>query len=644
MPIVTSTPAARRRSLLASIAASSLIIVGLSGIDSATAPPATAHGEFGSLPTGDGPQAIAMAAGFAYIANRLDDSVTVYDTSDWSLETTLNVGSNPYNISASNDQSVVWVSNVDDGTISIIDTSTNLVIDTLSTGGRPREVIFTADDTTAYVLNSQLALVQAVNTSTQAITELGSSLPSPTYGVLSADEQQLYFTGLGGIDRVVRLDLVSEIYDYNATVPLPDSGRANDLLLSPDGTQLWATVQAESSTYVAILNPTATEVITTIPLAGVPGGFDFSATGDFVYVTEYSLDQVSLIDLATLEVVSSVRVGDEPYSVASDSTGKVAVTNFFDDTISIVGLETERLAGQSRFATAVEVSKRAFPSGANTVFLANGLNFPDALSAGPAAGLLDGSLLLTAPTSLPSVVRDELVRLAPDTIYIVGGVSAVSASVKAAVEAIDFGPEPQPTVERLFGASRYDTAEVVVSTVWDSLTVPEVFIATGRNYPDALSAGAVAAAEGVPVILVDGTRSTVPPSTLALIADLAPTQITIAGGANVVSAGIMTQLTTAFGGDVRRLSGASRYETSTAISADAYASSESVIFATGANFPDALAAASLAARANAPLYLVPKSCVTPGGMEAVFGGQATYLFLLGSESVVTADVASLSPC
>lgn len=94
-----------------------------------------------------------------------------------------------------------------------------------------------------------------------------------------------------------------------------------------------------------------------------------------------------------------------------------------------------RLAGSDRYATAVAVSSGTFAT-ATTVFVATGLNFPDALGGGPVAGGLPGPLLLVPGTSLPSTVATELSRLDPGTVVILGGTSAVSDGVASQIESL----------------------------------------------------------------------------------------------------------------------------------------------------------------------------------------------------------------
>jgi putative cell wall-binding protein len=91
-----------------------------------------------------------------------------------------------------------------------------------------------------------------------------------------------------------------------------------------------------------------------------------------------------------------------------------------------------RVSGEDRFATSAAVSRLAHPSGAATVYLATGTAFPDALAAGPVAGLRGAPLLLTGGSALPASIVGELARLRPSAIVVAGGEGAVSAEVLAA--------------------------------------------------------------------------------------------------------------------------------------------------------------------------------------------------------------------
>src|SRR4051794_7811734 len=92
---------------------------------------------------------------------------------------------------------------------------------------------------------------------------------------------------------------------------------------------------------------------------------------------------------------------------------------------------TTRLAGADRYATAAAVAHASFSSGVPVAFVVTGLSFPAALAAGPAAAHRRGPVLLVGHDTIPTSTRDELTRLHPGAIVVVGGLGAVSDAVKA---------------------------------------------------------------------------------------------------------------------------------------------------------------------------------------------------------------------
>ena len=628
--------------MLAALLTATVLAAVFTAVGNATAPGAEAHGSLGTLPVGNGPSGIGVNADgtLAMVANTDDGTVTVLDIGEQiSVVDTIAVGGEPTGVTFTPDGTEAWVSTWTGNNVKVIDVATLAVIDTVSAGNGSLSVVFSNDGETAWVINYNGNSVGVVDTDTRALlrTITGpSGFALPQRGIVSSDGATLTIAGSAG--GYYRIDTSDDSVETTSI-----SGFFLQIAATPDESEHWV---LDNGGFVKIIDPQTGALLDTVTTGGATNAITLG--WDETQMLISTVLGTEIYDIETRSLRGTMAPVDELGGIAV-IPGQNRALRALDsqDAVAVLGFEQERLAGADRFRTAVEVSKRAFPTPAvpgpdplaPVVFVANGLDFPDALAAGPAAGKLGGSLLLTNPTSLPTVVRDEIVRLDPSTIYIVGGTGAVSASVEAALTLI------QPNVIRLAGASRYQTGAAIVEEAWDGLTVPEVFIATGRNYPDALSAGAVAAGEGIPVILVDGNLASVPASTLALITELAPAQITIAGGTGVVSAGIMSQLTTTFGSaEVRRLAGANRYATSTAINLDAYPTNGGVIFATGGGFADALAGATLAGRAQVPLYLVEKTCVTAGGINAIYDGQATNLFLLGGTGSLSTAVEALTPC
>lgn len=293
-----------------------------------------------------------------------------------------------------------------------------------------------------------------------------------------------------------------------------------------------------------------------------------------------------------------------------------------------------RLSGADRYATAVAISKAGFAPGVAVAYVASGTNFPDALAATPAAALLGGPLLLTAKESLPATVLAELQRLQPARIVIAGGENAISDHVLDQLETV-------ATTTRISGDTRYDTSRELVADAFTSSSV--AYLATGLNFPDALSAGAAAASIDAPVVLVDGGAATINAVTLDLLHTLGVTSVRIAGGTSVVSQGIQNQLT-GEGFTVQRLAGADRFETARAINAQAFPSASTIYLASAQNFPDALAGAALAGSVGAPMYITTGACIPATIERGMTALHPTRIVLLGGASSLTADVAAYLRC
>ena len=337
-----------------------------------------------------------------------------------------------------------------------------------------------------------------------------------------------------------------------------------------------------------------------------------------------------VVGAADVGTTISVRVTGSKSDFAS--VGSVSAAT------ATVPIPIQRFGGANRYASAAGISA-SYEPGVPVLYVATGTAYPDALSAAPAAAAAGGPLLLTAPTAVPAVVRTEIERLRPQKIVVVGGTGSVSASVYSDLSRL------APAIERLGGANRYASSRAIVDSAFGSTGVDRVYLATGRNFPDALSASAAAGAFDGAVILVDGLGTTLDAATVAMIRKLHPRDIVIAGGTGSVSAGIENAARSLGLPDgVSRAGGANRYATSRNISFEAFPAAGSVYIATGVNFPDALAGAPLAGKNRAPLYVVPGTCVPRAILADIRAFAPSKVVLLGGSGSVSTAVETLSPC
>jgi putative cell wall-binding protein len=194
-------------------------------------------------------------------------------------------------------------------------------------------------------------------------------------------------------------------------------------------------------------------------------------------------------------------------------------------------LGARRIAGNDRYATAAAISAESFKTDVPVAYVASGEAFPDALAGGVAAALGNGPILLVRSGTIPDATDAELKRLAPQRIVVLGGTAAVGRSVENQLSAYTSGG-----VNRLAGADRYATSVAISTSVFGTPGVRNVFLATGRNFPDALAGGPLAAAStpgAGPILLVPG--NCMPSVVRAEIDRLRPQRLTLLGGSSAVT-------------------------------------------------------------------------------------------------------------
>ncbi len=310
-----------------------------------------------------------------------------------------------------------------------------------------------------------------------------------------------------------------------------------------------------------------------------------------------------------------------------------------------------RVGGLDRYATAAQVAQATFAAGNANIILASGLNFPDGLAAAGLAGAANAPVLLTDPNTLPGVTQNAMAAVfgssATKTVHIVGGESAVSAVVAAQVTSLGY------TVNRIAGDNRYETAADIAAfqatlapvgiTSVAGVPLRTAIVATGENFPDALSGGAPAFRGKHPILLTGS--SALPAVTSAALTSLNVQRVILLGGETAVSAAVATEIG-ALGSGIRvdRIAGANRGETAqllanvlvaTAVSGgfDFYGAAAPAaclgtgvagpnigVIVNGTGFADALAAGPHAGTCAAPILLA--------------GSPATATFLTANTSKV----------
>ncbi len=282
----------------------------------------------------------------------------------------------------------------------------------------------------------------------------------------------------------------------------------------------------------------------------------------------------------------------------------------------------DRINGENRYETAVAVSKKGWTS-SNTVIIAAGNQFPDALTGTPLAYSLNAPILLTQNSSLPSETKNEITRLKAKHVIILGGTSVVTANVETQLKKIGI-----TNIERISGTDRYSTS-VKIAEKLAGQTDTAVLV-YGKNFPDSLAIAAHAARKGYPILLTK--TDSLPPATKKVLSKYKNT--IVVGGTGVISDKIMKDVPNA-----KRYSGKDRYDTVTEVVNGLNVKfGENVYVATGQSYADALTGSVLAAKKNSSLVLVQKDKV-PSSVQTVLNSvSSSQASIIGGTSAVSSNV------
>lgn len=299
-----------------------------------------------------------------------------------------------------------------------------------------------------------------------------------------------------------------------------------------------------------------------------------------------------------------------------------------------------RVAGQNRYDTAIALSKSTFTH-ADTVVLATGEGFADALAASSLAGVYGSPVLLTPKVALPDGLLAELSRLGATRVVLVGGTGAVSTEVSTALKNTGL------TVDRVFGQDRYATAVTVAQRVvaaqgadWNG----EAIVVRGDQFADALAAAPVAYAHKMPILLT--SSAVLSPATRDAIGVQGMNHILVVGGSTAISPTVYRALKAIVApqGDVERAQGADRYATARAVADYTvrmyWADPSYVGVATGLDFPDALGGGAVAGAHDGVLLLTDgrSLSIAAAGFLAAQRSGLSQVRLFGGNKVVSDDV------
>ena len=252
-----------------------------------------------------------------------------------------------------------------------------------------------------------------------------------------------------------------------------------------------------------------------------------------------------------------------------------------------------RIAGKNRYESAAQISKEQFTN-AKKVIVVNAQKYADALSA---TTLSDGkySILYTEKDSLPTATRNEIQRLNPVEVYLLGGKQSISSGIENILK------KYSNKVTRIAGRDRYETSAKVAAMSKKK----NVVIASGENFSDPLYASSYAYSNNAKILLSSGKTLSRQTRDYLLRNKSSIGKVTVVGGGQSISSATVRYIQSVTGKNVSRISGRSRYDGSVKVANSM--NKDKVFIASGEDFADALAISPLAQKLKAPILLSSRS-------------------------------------
>ena len=271
-----------------------------------------------------------------------------------------------------------------------------------------------------------------------------------------------------------------------------------------------------------------------------------------------------------------------------------------------VSSPVETLFGESEYETAVAVSKKGWENGSKKVIIVNGDIIADGISATPLASTYDAPLLIVKNDTLPEVIKDELERLNPEEIIVIGGTSTISDYVYNSIASIT-----NAKMSRIWGNDRNETSLKIAQKIDEDHDVDKVFIANGfKGDIDALTIAAKAGEDKQPIILTN--KATIPTDSYNWMKSENLKNAYFIGGPNTLDTEVIHQMaaiTKPESGSIyhNRVYGADRHETNAKVMEKFYPQGnlDAVLVTRSDKLTDALIAGPLAAKLSSPIIITP---------------------------------------
>ncbi|MBH7833524.1 cell wall-binding protein Cwp10 [Clostridioides difficile] len=311
-------------------------------------------------------------------------------------------------------------------------------------------------------------------------------------------------------------------------------------------------------------------------------------------------------------------------SGGSSSGGSSGGGNSSDSTSNVT---VKKLKGADRFETAIKISQSGWTK-SDTVVIVNGedKSMVDGLTATPLASIKNSPILLSSNEKLPQKTVEELKRLNPSKVIVIGGNNSMPNSVVEAIKAVN----SKISVQRIGGDTRYQTSINIAKEIDKTNNVSKLYIGAGNGEADSLSIASLAGKEKTPIVFTQ--KDGVDNEAEQFIKSNKVSNIYFIGGIEKISNKAIEQVGKIANKDIskNRVAGQTRQETNAKVIDKFYSQSklDGVVVANQDKLIDALAVGPLAAKNNSPVILATNT-LDKSQESSLKGKNSSKLFEVG---------------
>lgn len=363
-----------------------------------------------TIPVSANPYGVTVSNDYnrVYIANTTPNTLSIINATTFTQEAVITGFLAPYQVAVSPDNQRIYISNSGNNYISELNALTNTITTTFHVGQGPTGLALNFDGSKLYVANYNDGTVSIVNTSTRTVTNTITVDPLPYFCVLSPDNTRLYVVQSNS-NEITVINTTNNTVVAHVTVGTNPKG----IVVSPDGSRIYVANTGDGT--VSVIKTSDLSTIATITVGTLDNGVSLTPDGSALYVTSVISNNVSVINTTTLAVTTTVNVGQKPFSVGSFiSTGSTICTGSpFTFTITVNPTPPGPVLTASTAPSAVSTTYGT--ASAPSTFTVSG-------------GSLTGNLVITAPTgfevSLDNINYYNVVTIngpgnvGPSTVYI----------------------------------------------------------------------------------------------------------------------------------------------------------------------------------------------------------------------------------